>query len=78
MYQYIYFAFTGYVVSLVVMQKKIFQNVEELDCDFTIEKVKKAISALKRDKRCGIDNLIPEVFIESSESIAPMLCTLLK
>ena len=51
-------------------------NVEELDCDFTIEEVKRAISALKRGKSCGIDNLILEAFIESSEIIAPILCTL--
>ena len=42
----------------------------------TIEEVKRAISALKRGKSCGIDHLIPEVFIDSSEIIAPILCTL--
>ena len=51
-------------------------NVEEPDCDFTTEEVKRAISAIKRRKICGIDHLIPEAFIESSEIIAPILCTL--
>ena len=51
-------------------------NVEELDCDFTIEEVKRAISALKRGKSCGNDNIVPEAFIESSEIIAPIVCTL--
>jgi len=53
-------------------------NVEELDCEVIIEEVKKANSALKSDRSCGIDHLIPEMFIESSEIIAPSLCTIFK
>ena len=50
--------------------------VDELDRDFTIEDVVKAISNLKRKKSAGIDKLIPEIFLDAKHILAPRLCKL--
>jgi hypothetical protein len=43
---------------------------------FTVEEVLQAISELKRRKGAGIDCLIPEMFIECNDILAPLLCKL--
>ena len=45
-----------------------------LDCDFTVDKVKRAINTLKCGKGGGKDLLIPEMFIECKDSLSPILC----
>ena len=49
---------------------------ENLDKDFTIDEVLKAISSLKRGKSPGMDNLVPEIFIDGKNILTPILCTI--
>ena len=51
-------------------------TVAELDSDFTVDELFKAISSLKRGENPGIDNLIPEIFLECKNLLAPILCPL--
>ena len=51
-------------------------TLDELDREFTLDEVDKAIASLKRGKSPGIDNILPEVFIESKQILAPLLCKL--
>ena len=51
-------------------------NVESLDSNFNEDEVLKAIQHLKRHKSPGDDLLVPEIFIEGSELLTPMLCKL--
>ena len=50
--------------------------VQQLDCEFLKSEVLKAIKSLKRGKSIGADQLLPEVFIEGAEILAPLLCKL--
>ena len=52
------------------------RNVEQLDCNFTIQEVEKAIGCLKRGKSSGEDSLGPEIFIETKTIMSPILCRL--
>ena len=47
-----------------------------LDAEFSTDEVEKSIDALKRDKSPCVDNLIPEICIESKSLWSPMLCKL--
>ena len=51
-------------------------NVEALDCKFEIGEVILAIKSLKKGKSSGVDLLNPEIFIEGSDILAPILCRL--
>ena len=51
-------------------------NIDQLDSDFSLDEITKAISALKRGKSPGLDMLIPELFLESKLFLAPLLCKL--
>ena len=51
-------------------------NVDQLDCNFSIHEVEKAIGCLKRGKSSGEDSLIPEIFIETKSIFSPILCRL--
>ena len=53
-----------------------FQNVEQLDCQITNNEVQMAIKRLKPNKSSGIDALIPELFISSSNILSPLMCRL--
>ena len=54
----------------------ILRNVEQLDCNFSIQEVEKAIGCLKRGKSSGEDSLIPEIFLESKTILSPIVCRL--
>lgn len=41
-------------------------KIDQLDRDFCIAEVEKAICCLKRQRSCGVDLLISEIFIESN------------
>lgn len=47
--------------------------IDELDNDFSVDEVERALSSLKRGKSGGIDLLIPEIFIECKHTLAPVL-----
>ena len=51
-------------------------HLDQLDRDFCIAEIEKAISCLKRQKSGGVDLLIPEIFIESNTILSPILCRL--
>ena len=51
-------------------------KIDQLDRDFCIAEIEKAISCLKRQKSGGVDLLIPEIFIESNTILSPILCRL--
>ena len=51
-------------------------NVEQLDKDFTIEEIIKAISTLKRGKSGGVDLITSEMLIECQDVLSPLLCKL--
>ena len=51
----------------------ILRNVEQLDCNFSIQEVEKAIGCLKRGKSSGEDSLIPEIFLESKTILSPIV-----
>jgi hypothetical protein len=51
-------------------------SIEQLDSDFNLDEVKKAIKHLKKEKSAGVDRLISEIFIEGIDILAPILCTL--
>lgn len=48
-------------------------KIDTLDKEFNIDEVIKAISKLNMGKSSGIDNLIPEIFIDGKEILAPIL-----
>lgn len=48
--------------------------VDSLDGEFTVDEVCKAISCLKQNKSAGDDSLIPEVFLDANNFLAPYLC----
>ena len=50
-------------------------HIEFLDKPFTIEEIKSNISQLNRNKSPGIDNIVPEFFIDSKDFISPYLVT---
>ncbi|MCG8046841.1 MAG: hypothetical protein N0E48_14600 [Candidatus Thiodiazotropha endolucinida] len=52
------------------------RNVEQLDCNFSIQEVGAAIRSLKRGKSSGEDSLIPEIFIATSTILSPIICRL--
>ena len=47
-----------------------------LDTEFSIDEVKSAMLSLKRGKSGGVDNICPEMFIDSAEMRSPILCKL--
>ena len=51
-------------------------SIDELDKDFNIDEVISAINCLNRGKSPGIDDLLPEMFIECKELLSPLLCRL--
>lgn len=51
-------------------------NTESPDAVITSQDVHKAISKLKRSKSPGVDLLPPELFIDSSDILCPLLATL--
>ena len=51
-------------------------EVDQLDADFTCDEILKAITSLKRGKSCGIDGLLPEMFIECKDIFTPLLTRL--
>ena len=51
-------------------------DVDLLDSDISLNEVTRAISSLKRGKSGGCDNLLPEMFIECSNHLSPLLCRL--
>ena len=48
-------------------------KIDQLDQDFCIAEIEKAISCLKRQKRGGVDLLISEIFIESNTILSLIL-----
>ena len=48
-------------------------SIDELDKDFNIDEIIFAINYLNRAKSPGIDNLVPEMFIECKEILSPLL-----
>jgi len=50
--------------------------VEELDKPFDIAEIVSTIQYLVRNKSCGIDNIIPDFFIDSCDCIVPFLVPL--
>lgn len=64
-------------IETVLNDNIVYDNiVNTLDCDFSESEVIKAINRLKRQKSPGEDMLIPELFIDSKDSLAPLLCKL--
>ena len=49
-------------------------NAEALDYNFDIGEVILVIKSLKKCKSSGVDLLNPEIFIEGSDILAPILC----
>ena len=55
----------------------ILLNVDQLNRNFSIHEVEKAIGCLKRGKSSGEDSLIPEFFIETKSILSPIFCRLI-
>ena len=51
-------------------------TVNELDRDFSVEEIDKAINVLKCRKSPGVDLLVAEIFIEGRTILSPILCKL--
>ena len=47
-----------------------------INSDFTLDEVKRAIKKLKRNKACGIDGIVNEFLMDTSEIISPVLVKL--
>lgn len=54
----------------------ILTNIEQLDCSFTCDEVRKTILKMKRNKAFGIDLLLAEMFIDGVDILTPILCKL--
>lgn len=54
----------------------VYNNVDELDMDFTVDDVIKDFSSLKSGRSADVDKLIPEIFIGCKTISAPILCKL--
>ena len=50
--------------------------IDDLDRPFTTDEVIRTISQLNRNKSPGFDNILPELFLDNKEFIAPYICIL--
>ena len=51
-------------------------SVEELDCDITVDEVKKTIRSLSRYKACDYEKNVADFFIDACDFISPLLCSM--
>ena len=52
------------------------ESVEALDCDITVDEVKKTIRSLSRYKACDYENNVADFFIDACDFISPLLCSM--
>ena len=75
-FQRIILVFTNADVENHIHIDDVLNNIEQLDNEFSLTEVLKAISSLKKGKSAGLDGIIPEMIINCKDIIAPMLCKL--
>ena len=49
-------------------------SVEELDCEITVDEVKKTIRSLSRYKACDYENNVADIFIDACDFISHLYC----